>query len=118
MQTYNQIQSQIAAVQSEANAKVLELQKQAANARKEAISNAIRDVKQLMMQYGLTIADLGNINTKAPKAKKAPSSDNRAAVAPKYRDNSTGETWTGRGKAPKWLSAKLASGSSKDQFLI
>jgi DNA-binding protein H-NS len=24
-------------------------------------------------------------------------------VAPKYRDPATGQTWTGRGKAPKWI---------------
>jgi DNA-binding protein H-NS len=118
MQTYDQIQSQIAAVQSEAQAKVAELQKQAASARKEAMASAIRNVKQLMSQHGLTVADLGTVSTKAIKAVKAPGSDNRAAVAPKYRDNATGETWTGRGKAPKWLVAKLATGANKEQFLI
>jgi DNA-binding protein H-NS len=117
MQTYDQIQSQIAAVQADAQAKVAELQKQAANARKEAMANAIRDVKQLMAQHGLTVADLGGVSSKAPKAKVA-GSDNRAAVAPKYRDNATGDTWTGRGKSPKWLTAKLATGATKEQFLI
>ncbi len=119
MQTYSDLQSQIAAIQAEAQAKVAELQKQAANARKEAMASAIRDVKALMAQNGLTIADLGVISTKTAKTKKvAGASDNRAAVAPKYRDNVTGETWTGRGKAPKWLAAKLATGASKEQFLI
>lgn len=117
MQTPDQIQSQIAAIQAEAQAKVAALQKQAADARKEAMANAIRDVKALMAQHGLTLADLGGAAGKAPKAKKA-SGDNRAAVAPKYRDNATGDTWTGRGKAPKWLAAKLAAGATKEQFLI
>jgi DNA-binding protein H-NS len=118
MQTYELLQSQIAAVQSEAQAKVAELQKQAAIARKEAISTAIRDVKQLMAKNGLTIADLGTVNIKSMKEKKAAGSDNRAAVAPKYRDSVTGESWTGRGKAPKWLAARLAAGATKEQFLI
>jgi DNA-binding protein H-NS len=30
-------------------------------------------------------------------------------VAPKYRDPATGETWTGRGKAPKWIEGKNRS---------
>ena len=34
-------------------------------------------------------------------------------VAPKYRDPSTGKTWTGRGKAPLWL-----AGKDKASFLI
>jgi DNA-binding protein H-NS len=121
MQTPANIQSQIAAIQAEAQAKVAELQKQAAAARKENMANAIRDVKQLMAQHGLTVADLGGAGAKVPKtarAKKASSGDARAAVAPKYRDNATGDTWTGRGKSPKWLAAKLATGATKEQFLI
>jgi DNA-binding protein H-NS len=120
MHTPDHIQSQIAAIQAEAQAKVAELQRQAAQARKENMANAIRDVKALMAQHGLSVADLGGAaakSAKAPKAKKA-SGDNRAAVAPKYRDNATGDTWTGRGKSPKWLAAKLAGGASKEQFLI
>jgi DNA-binding protein H-NS len=34
-------------------------------------------------------------------------------VAPKYRNQATGETWTGRGKPPKWI-----QGQDRDQFLI
>lgn len=117
MQTPDQIQTQIAAIQAEAQAKVAELQRQAAQARKENMANAIRDVKALMAQHGLTVADLGGASGKTPKAKKA-AGDNRAAVAPKYRDNATGDTWTGRGKSPKWLAAKLAAGATKEQFLI
>ena len=36
-----------------------------------------------------------------------------ATVAVKYRDPATGATWTGRGKAPKWISDK-----DRQQFLI
>jgi DNA-binding protein H-NS len=34
-------------------------------------------------------------------------------VAPKYRDPATGNTWTGRGKAPKWI-----DGKDRAKFLI
>jgi DNA-binding protein H-NS len=34
-------------------------------------------------------------------------------VAPKYRNPATGETWTGRGKAPKWIADQ-----DREQFLI
>jgi len=40
-------------------------------------------------------------------------------VLPKYRnpDRPT-ETWAGRGKQPRWLSAQLASGKTLDDFRI
>ncbi len=40
------------------------------------------------------------------------------AVKPRYSNPETGETWTGRGKQPAWLVAKIAEGASIDDFLI
>lgn len=40
------------------------------------------------------------------------------AVKPRYANPETGETWTGRGKQPAWLVAKIAEGASIDDFLI
>jgi DNA-binding protein H-NS len=40
-------------------------------------------------------------------------------VHPKYRNLSAPyETWSGRGKQPKWLTAALRAGRSIDDFLI
>ena len=39
-------------------------------------------------------------------------------VKPKYRNPSTGETWTGRGKRPRWFAAALAAGKKEKDFLI
>ncbi|WP_230646641.1 MULTISPECIES: H-NS histone family protein [Bradyrhizobium] len=40
-------------------------------------------------------------------------------VHPKYRNiNAPYETWSGRGKQPKWLTAALRTGRSIDDFLI
>jgi DNA-binding protein H-NS len=38
-------------------------------------------------------------------------------VEPKYR-GPNGETWAGRGQAPRWLTELEASGSSRESFLI
>jgi DNA-binding protein H-NS len=38
-------------------------------------------------------------------------------VAAKYR-SPQGETWSGRGRAPKWLQVAEAEGHSRDEFLI
>jgi DNA-binding protein H-NS len=40
-------------------------------------------------------------------------------VVPKYRNpKNRGETWAGRGKQPRWLTAQLRSGGKLDDFLI
>jgi len=39
-------------------------------------------------------------------------------VKPKYRNPATGETWTGRGKRPRWFAAALAGGKKEKDFLI
>ena len=42
-----------------------------------------------------------------------------SSIAAKYRDpDNNANTWTGRGKQPNWLKAKLQSGSTLDEFLI
>ncbi len=40
-------------------------------------------------------------------------------VAPKYRNPANPkETWTGRGKHPRWMAALIAKGKKADDFLI
>jgi DNA-binding protein H-NS len=40
-------------------------------------------------------------------------------VLPKYRNpTKPGETWAGRGKQPRWLTAKLKSGNKLEDFQI
>lgn len=40
-------------------------------------------------------------------------------VVPKYRNPArSSETWTGRGKQPRWLTAELSSGKTLDDFRI
>jgi DNA-binding protein H-NS len=40
-------------------------------------------------------------------------------VAPKYRNpDDPSETWTGRGRQPRWLVAKIKRGSKVDDFRI
>jgi len=51
-------------------------------------------------------------------ARKSAGTDKRSVVAPKYRDPSTGATWTGRGKQPKWLAAAIKGGKELEDFKI
>jgi DNA-binding protein H-NS len=50
-----------------------------------------------------------------PKGAKA----ERKPVEPRYRNkNNHAETWTGRGKQPKWLVTELEKGAKLEDFLI
>jgi len=48
---------------------------------------------------------------------KQASAKRRGKVPPKYR-GPAGETWSGRGNAPRWLVALEADGKKRDSFLI
>lgn len=86
------------------------LEKQIASAQREERQAAIAQVKAIMAEHGLTLADLGT--------KTKPKSGAGAKVAPKYRDKATGETWSGRGLQPRWLKAALASGKKLADFAV
>lgn len=72
----------------------LELQIQ--NARKNELADAVAKVRALVTEYELTADDV------FPPARSRASSIG-SKVAPKYRDPVSGQTWTGRGKPPKWI---------------
>ena len=79
---------------------------------------AIEQVRTLIAQYGLSAADLALPG--APKAggrPKAKAGTGRK-VAAKYRNASTGETWSGRGLQPKWLKAAIATGKKLSDFAV
>ena len=43
----------------------------------------------------------------------------KGTVAVKYRDSKNpGNTWTGRGRMPRWMAAAVKGGSKRDDFLI
>ena len=89
------------------------LEKQIIDAQREERSAAINQVKTLMAQYGLTLADIGG-RTLATAGKR----NGGAKVPAKYRDPATGSTWSGRGLQPKWLKAALDAGRSLNEFTI
>lgn len=93
-----------------------ELEKQIQETRTRDRSDAIEKVRQLMRDNGLTLADISGRATPAPRGKPAAEGGNK--VAAKYRNASTGETWSGRGLQPRWLKAALASGKTLDDFAV
>jgi len=85
------------------------LEAQIAQARETEVSAALTTVKQLVADFGLTTEDL----FPTPGKKGGNGATKGLKVAAKYKNPATGETWTGRGKAPRWL-----DGKDRNQFLI
>lgn len=69
-------------------------------------AGVIERIRKDVADFELTERDVFGGATRASVRKGA-------TVAAKYRDPQTGATWTGRGKAPKWISDK-----DRQQFLI
>ncbi len=89
-----------------------ELDKEIDTTRRQEKSEAVAKVKSLMTEYGLTASDL------VVRAATKGSSAKGGKVAAKYRDDATGNTWSGRGLQPKWLKAALATGRKLQDFTI
>lgn len=84
-----------------------QLEQQISEARKNELSDAVSKVRALVAEYGLTADDV------FPPAKSTRATGTGSKVAPKYRHPETGQTWTGRGKAPKWI-----QNEDREQFAI
>lgn len=111
MSKSNELQQQI----NDFEAKLNELRKQQDAERKGERTQAIAAAKELIKSHDLTASELGFSGKGAPKRNLT---DKRNVVAPKYMDPTSAKTWTGRGKSPAWLSAQIADGHDKQEFLI
>lgn len=83
-----------------------ELMRQAEAIRAEERNAVIAQVRDTMTQWGINPADLGF------------RANGKRKLAAKYRDPATGREWCGRGAMPRWLSAHLQAGHTKEQFSV
>ena len=111
-------------------ARIEQLQQQLLTAEAQK-APAVRKVRDLMDKLGVTMDDLSkpkpsvrrgrrarNGSASAPAAGDTPSAaKTRVKVAAKYRDDK-GNSWTGRGKTPRWLVEAEKSGKSREAFRI
>ncbi len=103
------------------------LQKQASEIRSREYETTIKDIRLKMQVFGITLNDLrvdkhksvGMKNSKntgsVNRVRKSQKKQSATKVAPKFR-GPDGETWSGRGLMPRWLSALIAQGRTKDEF--
>lgn len=106
------------------------LQKQANEIKAKDFNATVKEILGKMQAFGITVKDLQSpkaaklgksgrpakvklTTTKAPKAARKTGTP----VAAKFR-GPNGETWSGRGLTPKWLSSLVAQGQSKESFAV
>lgn len=88
----------------EIQAQIEQLQRQAADQRESELAGAVQKIRDLMQEYGITAQDL-----QAPR-KKGPT---KKSGTVQFRNAESGDTWSGRGRMPNWL-----TGKDKEQFRV
>lgn len=92
---------------TELKAQIAKLQEQAEEARRAELEAVLADIRRKIVEYGLTAQDLGlSVVRRGRLPKKEP-------LPPIYQDPKSGNTWSGRGKPPKWI-----AGKNRERFLI
>jgi len=92
-----------------------EIQKRRSKAQEEGI----KKIKLIAAEYGLSSKELKTITSVKRVSIKGKAKTKRGPVAAKYRDPTDAtNTWTGRGRKPKWVEAFLNSGGQLEQITI
>jgi DNA-binding protein H-NS len=104
-----------------------DLQSKAAAIRSREAVGVIARIREAIAQYGITPDELfGSAprKTRGPGRKSAatkPAKKTKRAASgarqAKYRDEN-GNTWSGRGRRPVWLTEALANGKTLDQLQV
>ncbi len=93
--------------------------------KRKPISTVRARLKAAAAAEGYTIEEIfgvaaggGERVAKAPRAARG-TGGTGAKVPPKYRNPANPEqTWTGRGRQPRWMAEEVAKGSKPEDFLI
>ena len=111
---------------------IANLQKQAEEIKAKDFQSTVQEILTKMQAFGITVKDLQAVKpgksgkvgrgrpkaveSKAAKVVKTPKKST-TPVAAKFR-GPNGETWSGRGLTPRWLSTLIAQGQAKESFAI
>ncbi|KVD49855.1 H-NS histone [Burkholderia sp. ABCPW 11] len=99
MATYRQLSAQLERLQQKIDKE-----------REKAVADAIAEIRAKIDEYDITPEELGFLPAKSAAA--AIAAKPKRPLPPKYLNPKTGETWSGRGRAPAWL------GKNRGRFLI
>lgn len=81
--------------------------------RKPVITSIVKS----MREYDISLEEIEAVYNRK-SAKKVKTNTVKKPVPPKYRNPNTNDTWSGRGKAPRWITEAESAGKSRDDFLI
>lgn len=108
--TVNEIKMQIAVLEAKA-----------ARLAAEETRAAVGKVRALMNQLGVTLEHLSAASLREGAKGRKPNASGKTGTGkrggkgvPRYRDPETGATWTGFGRAPRWI----AEAANRDAFLV
>ena len=113
-----------AALQAKIEKEIEKLKKQAQVLQSKKRLPVIRSIVKSMKEYDITPEEITAAFGKSPSSKARvakPAAGKRGPRGPvpaKYRHPENGQTWTGRGKAPRWITEAEAAGRNRAEFLI
>ncbi|AIV54797.1 H-NS histone family protein [Burkholderia pseudomallei MSHR1153] len=87
---------------------LVKLQAETEAARVAELEAVLADIREKVIEYGITPEQIFG-RKRASSGKKA-----AAPTTAKYQNPKTGETWSGRGRAPAWI----MDVKNRDRFLI
>jgi DNA-binding protein H-NS len=98
------------------------LEAQAAEQKNAARAGVLAQLKATIAEHGFSASELGVKSGKVGKAGRPAKADRShpsagKKVAAKFKDGQ-GNSWTGRGVKPRWLSLALANGASLQSFAV
>jgi DNA-binding protein H-NS len=108
------IRKTAAATMKKIDAQIKRLQKQRVLLEQRTRGPIIASIVKLMGEHGISVGEIQAAVGKRRSGRPA----KKASVAPKYRNRKSGETWSGRGRAPRWLVEAEAAGKTRENFLI
>jgi DNA-binding protein (histone) len=133
------IQGTTMATLSDLNRKIAKLQQQANAIKNKERKGIISQIRQAIVDYDLTFEDLFSADGSVVRQGRRPGSGRQVSkisdginkprrgrpvgskshkpVPIRYRDNE-GNTWTGRGKQPKWLRHLIEAGHDISEFKV
>jgi DNA-binding protein H-NS len=103
---------------------IADMEKQAIQLQKRNRPAVLAQLREQMAAYGITAEELSRpaskARPKAPPAKPVNLVKGKKPVvsSPAKYCGPQGQSWTGRGTAPRWLNDLVAEGKTREDFLI
>lgn len=88
-------------------------------AENKRLKEARAAVEKVAKEYGVSIGALVTEEKPKSTAKKAKPAAKKTAAKPKYRNpGDPKQTWTGKGRRPKWYMDAVAAGTAEADLLV